>query len=112
PALPLTSSGKLDRNALPDPLASREARPPRHPPRSDLERSIAAIWQEVLHLPSCGVHDNFFELGGHSLLMMQVRSKIQERLGINLSIIDLFRFSTVHSLSGYINHTQLSVRVQ
>ncbi len=111
PALPLTTSGKLDRKSLPDPLSSREARSLGNVPSSDLERSIAAIWQEVLHLPSCGVHDNFFELGGHSLLMMQVRNKIQERLSVDLSILDLFRFSTIHALSNYISHTKLSVRI-
>ncbi len=99
PALPLTTSGKLDRKSLPDPLSSREVHFPRHMPSSDLERSIAAIWQEVLHLPSCGVHDNFFELGGHSLLMVQVRNKIQERLSVDLSILDLFQFTTIHSLA-------------
>jgi len=66
----------VDRRALPAqnlrPLAAAyEA------PRSEVERAIATVWQEVLHVKKVGVNDNFFDLGGHSLLMVQVNNKLE-----------------------------------
>ena len=67
-ALPLTANGKLDRKALPAPdqaaLFGREYQAP----QGATETTLAAIWQEVLHLPRVGRQDHFFELGGHCLL--------------------------------------------
>ena len=57
----------------------------------------------MLGLEQVGTQDNFFELGGHSLLITQVRAKIQERLGHDLSIMDAFRLTTVQALAQYIN---------
>src|SRR5262249_5211161 len=58
--LPVTANGKLDRQALPAPgeAAGGEAY---EAPRNELERSVAAVWREVLGVERVGVHDNFFE---------------------------------------------------
>ncbi len=103
-ALPLNPSGKVDRKALPAPEldANRNERT-FVAPRNDTERTIAEIWQEVLRIPNVGTQDNFFELGGHSLLVTQVRARIQERLGVDLSIIDAFRLTTVEALAQHIS---------
>jgi hypothetical protein len=45
------------------------------------------------------VHDNFFDLGGHSLMMAQAHSRLQEMLGRDVPIVDLFRFPTIHQLA-------------
>ncbi|HEU0012282.1 MAG TPA: amino acid adenylation domain-containing protein, partial [Longimicrobium sp.] len=62
---PRTPNGKVDRAALPEPEPPAAAG--QAPPQGELERAMAAVWQELLSLPGVGVHDNFFEVGGHSL---------------------------------------------
>jgi amino acid adenylation domain-containing protein len=87
--LPLTPNGKLDRKALP--------RPDEQPieqvylaPSTDLERNIAHIWADVLKVEQIGLGDNFFLLGGHSLVATQVTSRVQEQLGLPVSLKALF----------------------
>src|SRR4051794_19257395 len=99
-ALPLTANGKVDRAALPAP--AWQERETYVAPQGDLERALAAIWQEVLTGPPAGLDDNFFDRGGHSLLMVQVQSKIREQLHQEISIIDLFVYPTIRSLAGHI----------
>ncbi|HEX2187358.1 MAG TPA: amino acid adenylation domain-containing protein, partial [Longimicrobiaceae bacterium] len=99
-AFPLTSNGKLDRRALPEP--AREAGDARVAPRTGLERAIAAEWAEVLGLERVGVQDNFFELGGHSLLLARLHRRLRGALGRELSVVDLFRFPTVAALARHL----------
>jgi aryl carrier-like protein len=79
-ALPFTPSGKVDRQALPEPTAL-----PRGAaylaPRDPLEEEVAAIWMDLLDVDRVGVHDNFFALGGHSLLATQAIMRIRRRHG-------------------------------
>ncbi len=96
--LPLTPNGKVDRAALPAPEAPR-GEDAANPPRSALERTIAAVWQEVLQLERVGVHENFFDLGGHSLRMMQVHGKLRQALDRDIAMVDLFRHPTVAALA-------------
>jgi amino acid adenylation domain-containing protein len=103
-ALPLTTNGKIDRRALPMPDGDRpELEEVYVAPRSEMERAIATVWQEVLHLEKVGVNDNFFDLGGHSLLIVQVNSKLQELLKRNLSIVEMFQNPTINSLARYLS---------
>ncbi|MGH9237568.1 MAG: non-ribosomal peptide synthetase [Vicinamibacterales bacterium] len=97
--LPITSSGKLDRAALPDPLTAARTQAPAAPvaPRSDLERVILEAWREVLAVDHVGVHDNFFEVGGTSLLLIRVHTVLQERIGRTFPLLDLMRHPTVAS---------------
>ncbi len=88
PALPLTSSGKIDRGALPAP-ARRETPGTYHEPRTEMERSVAAVWRRVLNLDRVGTQENFFDLGGHSLLAMQVVAQLEGQYGVRLSPRDL-----------------------
>ncbi|HEY0603205.1 MAG TPA: amino acid adenylation domain-containing protein, partial [Herpetosiphonaceae bacterium] len=99
-ALPLTPSGKLDRLALPAPASQSPALEATFAePHSDTERTLAAIWQAVLHIERPGRHDDFFELGGHSLLVMQVVSRIREAFGVDLSLRSLFETPTIAGLA-------------
>jgi acyl carrier protein len=102
-ALPLTPSGKADRRALPAPGAapSRAARE-RVPPRTPAEKAVAAIWAEVLRRDDVGAEDNFFTVGGHSLLLAQVHVRLQEWLGREVSLVDLFRYPTVATQAAYL----------
>src|SRR6185369_5274785 len=88
-ALPLTPNGKVDRRRLSAMEAVQpEVKETYVSPRSELERGIAGVWQEVLKVQKVGVHDNFFNLGGHSLLIVQVNDKLREALQIDVSIVD------------------------
>ncbi|HXB57699.1 MAG TPA: amino acid adenylation domain-containing protein [Vicinamibacteria bacterium] len=97
--LPLTPNGKVDRKALARLEArQREGLPGHVAPRTPLEKSIAAIWQEALGVPRISRHDNFFDLGGHSLLSMRVLARIEAALGIRLTPRDLI-FQTLEQLA-------------
>ena len=72
------------------------------PPRTKFEQSVVKIWQELLGTETIGIHDNFFELGGHSLIAMRVVSGIKKEFNVELSIKDLFQYTTISDLSEYI----------
>ena len=102
--LPKTPSGKLDRRALPAPDLERPELDTSYvAPRSELERGVAAIWQQVLGVDQVGLHDNFFSLGGHSLLLVQVHIKLRDRYRADLDITDLFRLPTVSAMAGFLS---------
>lgn len=105
--LPLTPNGKVNRHALPAPDGLRPSLAATYEaPRSEMERAIATIWQEVLHLKKVGVNDNFFDLGGHSLLMVKIHSQLSERFKTDLSLLDLFRYPTISSLAEYLSRVK------
>jgi amino acid adenylation domain-containing protein len=101
-ALPLTPNGKVNQRALPAP-ASRQRGSAAAAPQSELERAVARIWGEALGVEGVGLHDNFFELGGHSLLMVKVHGQLQELVGRELSIVELFRYPTIATLAGHLS---------
>ncbi len=100
PALPVSPNGKVDAKALPAPERLRpELAATYAAPQSELERIIAAVWQEALAVEKVGIHDNFFDLGGHSLLLAKVHTRLREVLERELSLVDLFKNPTVSSLA-------------
>jgi amino acid adenylation domain-containing protein len=106
-SFPLTPSGKIDRKALPEPQDWRSASDSSYvKPRTEAEAMIASIWQEVLKLEKIGIHDNFFDLGGHSLSMAKVHSKLCEQMQRDISIVELFKYPTIHGLSQFLQHEQ------
>jgi acyl carrier protein len=68
-------------------------------PRTDMERTVAGIWQELFENPRVNLEANFFDLGGHSLLLVQAHRKLQQAIGRNLPIVTLLQYSTVRSLA-------------
>jgi acyl carrier protein len=106
-ALPLTPNGKVDRRALKAPENLRpELTAAYQSPQSEMEKTIAQIWQQVLHLKKVGVHDNFFDLGGHSLLIIQVKNKLQEIFNRDVLITDLFKYPNISSLANYLSQEE------
>src|SRR5207253_3337951 len=95
--LPVTANGKLDRQALPAPGEAAGAA--YVAPRKELERSIAAIWSEVLGVERVGIHDDFFQLGGHSLLAPQMMFRVREAFGVEVPLRRLFEAPTVVELA-------------
>ncbi|WP_392481078.1 amino acid adenylation domain-containing protein [Nostoc sp. C110] len=109
-ALPLTSNGKINRNALPESNGDRpELAANYEPPQTEVEQSIADIWQQILHVEKVGIHDNFFDIGGHSLLLVQAHAKLREIFLSNISVINLFEYPTINSLAKYLTRKQTEV---
>ncbi|MEH2088565.1 MAG: amino acid adenylation domain-containing protein [Nostoc sp.] len=101
-ALPLTPNGKVDRQALPAPGTTRpKLEAAYQPPQTEIEKTIASIWQEILNVGDVGIHDNFFELGGHSLLLIQVHSKLQKVFQRDFTLVDMFEYPTISHLAKY-----------
>ncbi len=99
-ALPLTSSGKVDRRALPAPdRPSFRGEAAYMQPRTQTETLLAKIWEDILGLERVGVHDDFLELGGHSLLATRVISRVQAVFGVELPLISLFEEPTLSGLA-------------
>ncbi len=98
-ALPLTASGKVDRRSLPSPEAQDGwGEAPTAPPRTAVERRLAAIWSELLQVDTVGVHDDFFALGGDSILAVQVTARANQA-GLRLLPIQIFREPTIAGLA-------------
>ena len=95
--MPLTRSGKVDRQALPEPQAVEEVGLGGY--RSQTEEIVGGIWSEVLGREKVGRKENFFELGGHSLLATQVVARVRKALGVEIALRALFEAPTVAGLS-------------
>jgi thioesterase domain-containing protein/aryl carrier-like protein len=93
-ALPLTSSGKVDRAALPAPGARPDSAAEPVAPRTPYEEMLVEIWREVLGVAQIGVHDNFFDVGGNSLLLVQVVAQVRAH-DYDISLSDFFEAPTV-----------------
>ena len=102
-ALPLTPNGKVDRRALPAPEYEASSVKKDFLPQTEIENEIAAVWQEVLQIKKVGIYDHFFEIGGHSLLIAQVQSKLQDSLGQEISMVELFENPTIHALAEHLS---------
>jgi malonyl CoA-acyl carrier protein transacylase/aryl carrier-like protein len=96
-SLPLTATGKVDRKGLPAPTDLTKAR--YVAPRSEFERTLCELWQELLKLERVGIEDNFFDLGGHSLLVISLRAKILEATGVSVAVVDLYANPTIASFA-------------
>jgi amino acid adenylation domain-containing protein len=99
-SFPLTSNGKIDKQALPD--AELLGQNAYEAPQTDTEIKLATIWQELLAIEKVGIHDNFFELGGHSLLGMRVVHYIERELAVSVPISIVFQFATISGLGKYV----------
>jgi acyl carrier protein len=93
--LPLTSNGKVDRNALPRPDASNTLPDENYmSPRTMLEEKLSALVANLLGVAQVGVNDNFFLIGGHSLLGTQLIARIRDTFGVELPLRSIFQSPT------------------
>ncbi|MGB7293144.1 MAG: amino acid adenylation domain-containing protein, partial [Thermodesulfobacteriota bacterium] len=98
--LPLTTSGKVDRQALPSPLISKiEIKTDFVSPRNTTEKILVDIWSQVLGVDKIGVHDNFFDLGGHSLRATQIISRVREAFNVELPLRGLIEEPTISNMA-------------
>lgn len=104
-ALPLTPNGKVDRRALPSPnsIVRTSSLDSLEMPQTKTEQLIADVWQKNLQIEKVALDDNFFDLGGNSLRLVQVREQLQTIFTKELSIVEMFQYSTVRALGQYLN---------
>ena len=99
--LPLTPNGKLDVSKLPKIETEFNQEPHYH--LSDTEEQVKECFEEVLNQSHISPEADFFDLGGHSLIAMELINKLNKILGTNLKFSDIFKYSTIISLSGEID---------
>ena len=105
-SLPLSTNGKVDRAALPEPLFASESALMREVPGTQLEQTLVDLWKRVLRIEHVGLDDNFFDVGGDSLLLVAVHSNLQKHLGTEIPVTDLFEFTTVRTLAEHLDKNQ------
>jgi tyrocidine synthetase III len=103
-SFPLTSSGKTDRKALPEPEGMVTTGTEFVPPSTEIEKGLAAIWGAVLGLDPAhiGIRDNLFELGGDSIRSVQIASLASDTWHTIVSLKDIFEHPTIEQLGRFI----------
>jgi amino acid adenylation domain-containing protein len=105
--MPMTPTGKIDRTAL----AAMEIQPLKPgtihvDPETNMEKTIASTWKEVLDLEKVGTHDNLFEIGGNSFDIIKINGKLSKLLQRDIPIVKLFEYPTIETLANYLNQHQ------
>jgi amino acid adenylation domain-containing protein len=103
--MPLTPNGKIDRKALPADEGLRLGTGISYvSPETEVEKTIAQLWQEVLRREDkVGIEDNFFDLGGNSLRLIELNRKVNEVLKTHIPVMTMFRYPTIRALMENLN---------
>jgi amino acid adenylation domain-containing protein/non-ribosomal peptide synthase protein (TIGR01720 family) len=110
--LPVRGSGKIDPKDLPRPeMEGSQGKGKEEGPRTEVERALAGIWEEVLGVKQVGIHDNFFELGGDSILSIQVITRAREA-GLGLQPRQMFERQTIAELAEVVGSESAQVEAE
>ncbi len=104
--MPLTSNGKIDRKALPEPDKIQQISKEYVEPRNQLESGIATVWASVLGIERVGIDDNFIQLGGDSIKAIQLASQMNNA-GYDVKIKDIFTYQTIRELTPHIAEAKI-----
>lgn len=99
PSLPLSSNGKVDRNALAAHVAEFSVEKDRKKPTTTIEHELINLWKRVLNLNTLGIEDDFFEIGGNSLAAVHVIGDINQHFKVEYPISTLFKQRTIQTLA-------------
>ncbi|MBB3911829.1 non-ribosomal peptide synthetase [Sphingomonas desiccabilis] len=105
--MPLSTSGKVDRKALPAVEVQAREHGLHEAPHGDIELRLAVIWSDILSVPDIGVTDDFQELGGHSLLAARMMGRIAAEFGQRLPISTLLRAPTIRTMAALIEKGEI-----
>lgn len=121
-AMPLTTTGKIDRRALPtaarlgsenaDPLALLEKTSEYVAPRTPTEIALAKMWAEVLRVEQVGIYQRFSELGGDSLIAAQLVARSRSLFQVPLPFRVLFRMQTIVEVAKYLDEAQAAQKLK
>ncbi|HHV28103.1 MAG TPA: amino acid adenylation domain-containing protein [Clostridium sp.] len=100
--IPITTNGKLDRNALLEYSPSKESTEEHVAPVNKAEETLTKIWSELLGIDVISTTDNLFDLGGHSLLVAQMVLQVKQQMDIEISVKDIFTYPTIKELANQI----------
>lgn len=106
-AFPLTQNGKIDKQSLPAP-DYRSTSAKFTPPENSIEEALVAIWGNIFNIDSSSINvlANFFEIGGHSLSAMRLKSEINKKLGLDISLKNIFLHSSVRAQANYLMNSK------
>jgi len=99
--IPLTPNGKVNGKVLDSYRNTLDTGAEGAAPGNETEKTIADIWMEVLQVDRVGVHDSFFDIGGHSLSLVKVNGKLKKAFGIDITLAEMFRYTTIAALADY-----------
>ena len=111
--LPLNANGKVDTQALAALAATQDPDAPRADeafaaPRSETEKTLAGLWDELLKAGPIGIHDDFFDLGGQSMMAIQLVAHIRDAFGVDVALRNLFERPTIAALADLVDAMVLS----
>ena len=109
--MPINTSGKIDRNALPEPDFTVDEKH-YEAPGNETEKELCAIWEEVLNVSKIGVTTDFFYMGGNSLTVVQLALKINSKFETNISPEALFTAKTIKEQATLIGRAHKSVSLK
>jgi thioesterase domain-containing protein/acyl carrier protein len=102
-AFPVTTTGKIDRNALPEPdISAISVKTQYKAPRNEVERKMIETWENVLDVKGLGINSNFFELGGQSFTAMRLAAGVYREFNLVMPLEVLFDRKTITGVSEYI----------
>jgi amino acid adenylation domain-containing protein len=103
--MPLLPNGKVSRKALPAPAFKRDTSTEYIEPTTTDEACVTEIWKRVLELDEVGTDDSFFDIGGNSFLLMSILSELNQQYTQEISLMDLFTYTTVSNIVRFLNET-------
>jgi amino acid adenylation domain-containing protein len=110
--IPVTSNGKVDRKALPEPDARMNEKEAYAEAQNEVEAKLVELWQEVLGVQRVGTKDNFFNLGGHSLKATALMARINQTFDIEVPLAHIFQYATIRQLAPVITaFTELGSKI-
>jgi bacitracin synthase 3 len=108
--IPLNSSGKYDRKALPEPdfedIFDKKAC---LKPRTSIEKRLVEIWEKLLNIPNISINADFFELGGNSLLVISLISKLQDKFNKKITVQTIYNYSTIESFAEFLTNNKIEL---
>jgi len=97
--IPMTLNGKIDRKALPNIVVEHVTRTTYVSATNEEEKTLVAIWEEVLGVENIGIKDHFFEMGGHSLMISQIINRIFKQMGKEVTFKAFYENPTIEILA-------------
>jgi len=106
-AMPLNTSGKIDKKILPDPElnVNKDAY---EPPNTETEKKICMIWEEILGIEKLGINDDFFSIGGNSIKAVSMIAKLRSGK-LDIAMSDIFKNRTIKTLSEVVKHSDTNL---